>query len=117
DKRCALTPNLISVMASRVGRKKRWSEDMQARFPEGTFARIGAVMQADEDHRLRARCRRARDQAPRAEGAAKATTAKAVRRLAGRNQTFRPAPKPSAGLVQRGLTARLARRTRSPDSQ
>jgi hypothetical protein len=36
-------------MASRVGRKKRWAEDMQARFPEGTFARIEAVMQADED--------------------------------------------------------------------
>jgi hypothetical protein len=44
-----LTPNLISVMANRVGRKKRWSEDMQARFPEGTFARIESVMQANED--------------------------------------------------------------------
>jgi hypothetical protein len=36
-------------MASRVGRKKRWSEDMQARFAEGTFARIETVLQPDED--------------------------------------------------------------------
>lgn len=32
-----------------MGRKKRWSEDMQARFPEGTFARIGAVLKGTED--------------------------------------------------------------------
>lgn len=32
-----------------VGRKKRWSEDMQARFPEGTFARIEAVLDEGED--------------------------------------------------------------------
>jgi len=32
-----------------VGRKKRWSEDMQARFPEGTFARIEAVLDDGED--------------------------------------------------------------------
>jgi hypothetical protein len=32
-----------------VGRKKRWNEDMQARFPEGTFARIAAVLENDED--------------------------------------------------------------------
>jgi len=32
-----------------VGRKKRWNEDMQARFPEGTFARIRAVLEKDED--------------------------------------------------------------------
>ena len=36
-------------MASPVGRKKRWSEDMQARFPDGTFARIETVLQPDED--------------------------------------------------------------------
>jgi hypothetical protein len=36
-------------MPSRVGRKKRWNEDMQARFPEGTFARIAAVLEEGED--------------------------------------------------------------------
>ncbi len=44
-----LTQNLISVIPAKVGRKKRWSEDMQARFPEGTFARIAAVLQKTED--------------------------------------------------------------------
>jgi hypothetical protein len=33
----------------RVGRKKRWAEDMQARFPEGTFERIAVVLQEGED--------------------------------------------------------------------
>jgi hypothetical protein len=32
-----------------MGRKKRWAEDMQARFPEGTFARIGDVLRDRED--------------------------------------------------------------------
>lgn len=32
-----------------MGRKKRWSEDMQARFPEGTFDRIEAVLEDGED--------------------------------------------------------------------
>jgi hypothetical protein len=32
-----------------MGRKKLWSEDMQARFPEGTFVRIGAVLEGAED--------------------------------------------------------------------
>jgi len=32
-----------------MGRKKRWSEDMQARFPEGTFERIDAVRTEGED--------------------------------------------------------------------
>ena len=32
-----------------MGRKKMWAEDMQARFPEGTFARIDAVRQDGED--------------------------------------------------------------------
>lgn len=35
--------------ASKVGRKKRWSEDMQARFAEGTFDRIAAVLEDGED--------------------------------------------------------------------
>lgn len=32
-----------------MGRKKQWAEDMQARFAEGTFARIGAVLTEGED--------------------------------------------------------------------
>jgi hypothetical protein len=32
-----------------MGRKKRWAEDMQARFPEGTFDRIQAVLDEGED--------------------------------------------------------------------
>lgn len=31
-----------------MGRKKLWSEDMQARFEEGTFARIDGVLENDE---------------------------------------------------------------------
>ncbi len=31
------------------GRKKQWSEDMEARFIAGTFARIAAVLDEDED--------------------------------------------------------------------
>ena len=44
-----LTVFLVSVTSSGVGRKKRWSQDMQARFPEGTFERINAVLIGDED--------------------------------------------------------------------
>lgn len=32
-----------------MGRKKQWSEDMVARFPEGTFSRIDAVREESED--------------------------------------------------------------------
>jgi len=32
-----------------MGRKKRWAEDMQARFPEGTFDRIQSVLGDGED--------------------------------------------------------------------
>lgn len=32
-----------------MGRTKRWAEDMQARFPEGTFARIEAALKEGED--------------------------------------------------------------------
>lgn len=45
----ALTQNLISDIPGRVGRKKRWAEDMVARFPEGTFARILSVLKPKED--------------------------------------------------------------------
>jgi hypothetical protein len=38
-----------SAIPVRVGRKKRWSEDMLARFPEGTFERIEAVLAENED--------------------------------------------------------------------
>jgi hypothetical protein len=31
------------------GRTQRWSEDMQARFPAGTFERIGSVLRDTED--------------------------------------------------------------------
>lgn len=32
-----------------MGRKKRWAEDMVARFAAGTFARIAAVLAEGED--------------------------------------------------------------------
>lgn len=32
-----------------MGRTKRWAEDMQARFPGGTFARIEAALRDEED--------------------------------------------------------------------
>lgn len=32
-----------------MGRKKMWAEDMQARFAEGTFHRIEAVLESGED--------------------------------------------------------------------
>ena len=32
-----------------MGRTKKWSEDMQARFQEGTFDRIDAVRNDGED--------------------------------------------------------------------
>jgi hypothetical protein len=32
-----------------MGRKKLWAEDMVARFPEGTFDRIEAVLTEEED--------------------------------------------------------------------
>ena len=43
------TRNIVSDIAGAMGRKKRWSEDMQARFPEGTFERINAVLVGKED--------------------------------------------------------------------
>lgn len=32
-----------------MGRKKMWAEDMQARFPAGTFERIEAALEDGED--------------------------------------------------------------------
>ena len=37
------------VKRARVGRPRLWAEDMQARFPEGTFDRIEAVLEESED--------------------------------------------------------------------
>jgi hypothetical protein len=45
----AVTKKVVSDTPTRVGRKKRWSEDMQARFPDGTFERIAAVLKENED--------------------------------------------------------------------
>lgn len=39
----------IADMPPRMGRKKQWAEDMQARFPEGTFDRIASVLVGKED--------------------------------------------------------------------
>ena len=39
----------IADMPARMGRKKQWAEDMQARFQEGTFDRIAAVLDGKED--------------------------------------------------------------------
>ena len=33
----------------KMGRPRQWQEDMQARFPAGTFKRIEAVLAEDED--------------------------------------------------------------------
>lgn len=43
-----MTQNLISPMKSPVGRKKTNFEQMPARFPDGTFERIDAVLEPDE---------------------------------------------------------------------
>ena len=48
-KRCGLTLKLISGSAPRMGRTRKWAEDMQARFPAGTFDRIAAVLADKED--------------------------------------------------------------------
>jgi hypothetical protein len=37
------------AMAKQMGRPRQWAEDMQARFPAGTFKRIAAVLGEDED--------------------------------------------------------------------
>lgn len=39
----------IAATPQRMGRKKQWAEDMQARFAEGTFTRISAVLRDGED--------------------------------------------------------------------
>ena len=49
EKKMDSTEKVVCDIPKRVGRKKRWSEDMQARFPEGTFERIEAVLDDGED--------------------------------------------------------------------
>lgn len=45
----ACDSKVISATPQRVGRKKRWAEEMVARFAEGTFARVTAVLTEGED--------------------------------------------------------------------
>lgn len=47
--RFVLTQFRIPDIAPRVGRKKQWMEEMQARFAEGTFERIADVLGQNED--------------------------------------------------------------------
>jgi len=43
------TSSIPHMRNNAMGRKKLWAEDMQARFPEGTFERIEAVLTEAED--------------------------------------------------------------------
>lgn len=45
----SLTENVISDTEPAMGRKKHWAEDMVARFPAGTFARIRPLLDVGED--------------------------------------------------------------------
>ncbi|WP_157080929.1 hypothetical protein [Methylobacterium variabile] len=49
EKKARLMLHCESPSRRTVGRKRRWAEDMSARFQEGTFARIAAVLAEDED--------------------------------------------------------------------
>jgi len=40
---------VVSGSCPGVGRKRKWTEDMQARFEAGTFARIARVLGETED--------------------------------------------------------------------
>jgi hypothetical protein len=42
-----MTANLI--FTGTMAPRKKWAEDMGARFPSGTFARIAAVLSVTED--------------------------------------------------------------------
>ena len=44
-----LTEIDLAATPSRMGRKKQWQEDMQARFAAGTFERIAANLAEGED--------------------------------------------------------------------
>ena len=45
----ALTDSRICETPRRVGRIKRWQDVMQAKFAEGTFARIARLLAPGED--------------------------------------------------------------------
>jgi hypothetical protein len=42
-----MTPNTESDIPRRVGRKKRWHQVMNSKFPAGTFERIAVVLKRD----------------------------------------------------------------------
>ncbi len=44
-----MTSSIPHMRKIDMGRKKMWAEDMQARFPEGTFDRIDAVLEDGEE--------------------------------------------------------------------
>jgi hypothetical protein len=44
-----MTSALAAATLPRMGRKRLWREDMQARFPEGTFRRIAGALKKTED--------------------------------------------------------------------
>lgn len=44
-----MAKKVVSDIPRGVGRPPLWSENMQARFAEGTFARIAKVLQEKED--------------------------------------------------------------------
>jgi hypothetical protein len=44
-----MTSAMPAATLPRMGRKRLWSEDMQARFPAGTFERIADVLNDNED--------------------------------------------------------------------
>jgi hypothetical protein len=48
EKYSAMLNQSESAKIRSVGRKRRWAEDMQARFREGTFARIKAALDKGE---------------------------------------------------------------------
>jgi hypothetical protein len=44
-----MTPEAAVTKTSRMGRKKRWPERTAIKFADGTFERIAAVLEKDED--------------------------------------------------------------------
>jgi hypothetical protein len=44
-----MTPEATVTKTSRMGRKKRWPERTAIKFADGTFERIAAVLEEDED--------------------------------------------------------------------
>src|SRR3546814_18988746 len=44
-----VSKDIIAEAPLRRGRKKRWADNMQARFPDGTFTRIAEALAESED--------------------------------------------------------------------